>query len=1122
MSRATELLQQLRALGVQLTLEGETLRLNAPKGSLTPALQTELKAAKAEIIDLLREMRANSAVSSTGPMPRLEQRDRMALSYSQQRLWFLHQMDPKNSAYTMLFLVHMEGAVDVEALAESLKRLLLRHESLRTVFVQEEGVPYAVVKDGSDWKMLRQPWPLMQGETLQEAAARYGRAVLEDAFDLEKGPLFRARLLEVAENNYVLALIKHHVISDGWSTGIILRELISNYVALASGKEQHEAPLALQYGDYAAWQRNWLEGGVLDRQMRYWRKQLDGASALSLFPPDKRKSAGSASQGRRLTRVLPASFVREIEAFSKAQQVTLFMTFFSVYLLLLSRWTGQKDLTVGSPYANRNRSELSDIVGFFVNNLVLRVTLEEGMTFRDLLRPVREATLGAFENPDVPFDLLVRELANDRDPEHAPIFQTMFTLQNFPLEEMRVPGLQVTPLAMEEIIARFDVSAEIWPYQGELLVYFDFNAAMYERETMEAIADGYELALRAVIGDPERRLESISILSSERREALLQFGNATELDISKASLLPDALAKHAAESPAKIAVRAGEEALSYAELQARVSELAARLIERGAGRGKMVPVCVRRSVNLVVALLAVLKSGAAYVPLDPIYPPQRIAGILEDVAPELLISETELLPLLGEYALQALVMDGPSIDEAADVFEWPLVTTDDLAYAIFTSGSTGKPKGVEISHGALVNFLEAMRREPGFTAEDCILAVTTVSFDIAGLELFLPIFTGGSVAIAQSPGDLPSLLHDLERYQPTMLQATPALWQMLVSSGWEGDAKLTMLCGGEALTAQLAKELVPRSKALWNMYGPTETTIWSSALLVREAESANMPIAGPIANTTFYVLDTVREPVPMGVAGELYIGGKGVARGYFNRPELTAERFASSPFRKGERLYRTGDLVRQRRDGTLEFLGRSDFQVKLRGFRIELGEIEFAMRQQPEVIEAVVLLREVQGQKELVAYLVLKPERNLSYAELRTRLRDRLPEYMVPAAAVMLDAFPRLPNGKLDRSKLPAPEIAVTEETGSNFVEPANATEAAIVRVFRELLKTDRVGVHQRFFDMGAHSLMLVKAHDALRRSVDAELKLVSLFQYPSVAALAQHIDQKRERSAELAHAGNS
>jgi amino acid adenylation domain-containing protein len=514
----------------------------------------------------------------------------------------------------------------------------------------------------------------------------------------------------------------------------------------------------------------------------------------------------------------------------------------------------------------------------------------------------------------------------------------------------------------------------------------------------------------------------------------------------------------------------------------------------------------------------VLKSGAAYVPLDPASPKHRITAILDDIQPCLLISENSLLPLLERYQSQCLVLDGdvlegreaPATKTTASPFETP--APDSLAYVIFTSGSTGKPKGVEISHGALANFLDSMCREPGFTSQDRILAVTTVSFDIAGLELFLPIYVGGEVIVALAPGDLPTLLDDLARVRPTVMQATPALWQMLIGGGWEGDAGMTALCGGEALPPTLAAALLPRVKGLWNMYGPTETTIWSSVFRVNSATGTTIPIGGPIQNTRFYVLDARKEPVPFGVVGELYIGGDGLARGYYQRPELTAERFSIAPFGKGDRLYRTGDLVRRRRDGTIEFLGRGDFQVKLRGFRIELGEIEHALRQQPEIDECVVLLREDGEQKELVAYVVFRPGQAISAAQLRNRLRERIPDYMIPGSTVVLDAVPRLPNGKLNRSKLPPPDR--TKEPGFPQESPhhlsSSATESAIAKVFQELLRTNRIGVDQPFFDLGAHSLLLVKAHDRLRRELDPNLRLVSFFQYPSIAALAAHIDGGR------------
>jgi len=1123
MSNASELLKQLRAMGVQLTLEGDVLRVNAPKGVLTPELQSQLKEAKPQILSLLRNVQMNGASSVTAQIPRAARRELMPLSYAQQRLWFLNQMDPNNAAYSMLFLLRMEGEVDAAALERSLLQIVLRHESLRTCFVQREGTPYTVIGDGREWRLERRALDQYEGESLESAASRFYASTVEDPFDLEKGPLFRAYLLSVGSGEHVLALSIHHIISDGWSIGVLVAELVENYRALCARESLRVQELAVQYADYADWQRRWLESGVLERQMQYWNKQLESAPDVVIFPPDHRRVGDGGSKGRRIKRVFSAELAKELGEFSRSHDSTPFMTMLSTFLLLLSRYSGQKDVVVGSPSANRNRTELSELIGFFVNNLVLRVQVDDGISFLELLKRVREATLSAYEHPDVPFDLLVRSLQNDRNPDYSPLFQTMFTLQNFPLEEMKLPGLRVSPLELADSIARFDLSAEVYPYRGELLVYFDYRADLYDEATIDELLESFEHILRSVIHDPHVAVDVVPLMRRDAADALLAWGNDTQVEMTGLSV-HEALEHFAEKTPDKIAVRAGNKALNYAELNVQADAMAEQLRLSGVGRGGLVPVCLKRSTELLVALLAVLKTGAAYVPLDPIYPRDRIVGILEDVKPVVVITERELVSLVDGDAERCILVDEIDFTAKADSerhsdASHERATQDDLAYVIFTSGSTGRPKGVEISHGALTNFLESMHRVPGFTSDDRILAVTTVSFDIAGLELLLPIYAGGEVIVALAPGDLPTLLADLERERPTILQATPALWQMLVSAGWEGDAELKMLCGGEALSPQLASELIPRGKALWNMYGPTETTIWSSALQVSDVDGASVPIGGPIGNTTFYALDSKMEPVPFGVAGELFIGGTGVARGYFRRPELTAERFVVAPFGDGERLYRTGDLVRRRRDGALEFIGRTDFQVKLRGFRIELGEIEHALRQQPEVAECVVLLRDVNGQKELVAYVVARDGAVVSYSHLRQRLRERLPEYMVPAKAVVLAQFPRLPNGKLDRSRLPQPEADehVIERAHEHAL---NETETAITRVFRELLGTERIGAEQRFFDLGAHSLMLVKAHDKLRREIDPELKLVSFFQYPSVAMLAQHIDQKRKSSGEIVHAG--
>jgi amino acid adenylation domain-containing protein len=1123
----SQLLEYLRSIGVQLTLDGDTLRLNAPKGALTPALQAELRDNKPGLLELLRSLRqGNAQTAATGSMKRALRQPLMQLSFAQQRLWFLQQMDLQSTAYNLLSVMRLRGDIDLDVLERSLHAILLRHEVLRTCFVQRDGSPYTTIGDALDWTMARLHLAREEHETIEQAVTRFAESTTQKPFDLEKGQLLRAYLLEVHADEWILILSVHHIVSDGWSMGVLCQELGENYRAFRLEEKPRMNELSIQYADFTEWQREWLGSGVLDRQLTYWRKQLSGAPGVVLFPPDHSRSVEGAGRGSRIKLVLSAELTERLHAFSRTNDATLFMTMLSAFMLLLSRYSGLKDVVVGSPSANRGRAELSELIGFFVNNLVLRAEVEEGISFLDLLKRVRESTLGAYENQDVPFDLLVRELDTERNADRTPLFQTMFILQNFPLEELKLPGLTVSPLEIDASTARFDLTAEIYPYRKELYVYFDYRSDLYEEATIAALQRSFQHVLEFVLEHPEAAVESVPLQSPEATKTLLACGNPDPVILRPGSLLLDRFHRSVLERPNQIAAQDRLQKLSYSQLDAASDELAERLRGAGVTPSSLVPVCLNRSTQLLIALLAVLKTGAAYVPLDPIYPKHRIAGILEDVQPDVLITERSQLTLLSGYESSCLVVDVPR----GEVVEAPSAenmilrdhhpTSEDLAYVIFTSGSTGKPKGVEISHGALANCLDSMRQEPGFTADDRVLAVTTMSFDIAGLELFLPLYVGGQCVIASSPGDLPSLLEDLERFQPTVMQATPALWQMLVSAGWEGDTNLVALCGGEALTASLAGDLLPKVEALWNMYGPTETTIWSSVLKVEDIVGASIPLGGPIQNTTFYVLDSCRQPVPIGVTGELYIGGEGLARGYFHRPDLTIERFLPAPFAASERLYRTGDLVRRHRDGALEFLGRADFQVKLRGFRIELGEIEHVLRQQPEVAESVVLLREEGVEKELVAYLVLRPGESLSYQRLRQRLRERLPEYMVPANSVILPAFPRLPNGKLDRSKLPAPMQDAHPIQESPLSAEGNRTEAAIAKVFRELLQTPGIGIHQRFFDAGAHSLLLVKAHDRLRKELDPDLRLVSFFQYPTIAALAAHIDQNRAREREVANVG--
>lgn len=1114
MRSLVELLGYLRAQNVALSLDGDALKCSAPQGVLTPELRKELGERKPEVIAFLRASREVPRAAETG-ITRVDRSRPLPLSFAQQRLWFLNQLDSNSSVYNIGVALRMEGPLDVNALERSLREIVRRHEDLRTSFVQLEGMPQAVVGDGTSWDLQIIDAQHLRDDGAGSALRKFAAELVREVFDITRGPLFRAQLLTLGAENHVLVLTLHHIISDGWSIGVLVSEFSELYPAYATGREPFLRPLAVQYVDFADWQRTWLESGELDRQLPYWKKQLAGAPPVLGFPADNRRPPTEMFRGARSKLVVSSTLLRSLEQLSQSRGVTLFMTLLAAFNALLARYTGQDDIVLGSPSANRSRAELNPLIGFFVNNLVLRTDLSGDPTFAELLKRVRDVTLRAYEHQDVPFDKLVQALRPERSLDHSPLFQTMFILQNFPLEELQLAGIRTTPLELDVDTARFDLTVEVFPRHGELWVYFDYNSDLYLQETIERIQQHYLAILHAVCAAPEQKISSIPLLSAPERHRLLIEWNRTEVRIPDDLCFHQQFKEHARATPDRVAVMAGETSLTYRELDQQANRIARVLQAGGAGPEKLVAVCLERSADLVTALLGVAKSGAAYIPLDPAYPKGRIANIFEDAQPLAVLTSGHLLTKLPEEIqtsgtqiicledLEALPLDAPiSIEPARQ---------ENLAYVIFTSGSTGRPKGVQITHRALVNFLESMAKEPGFSAADMLLAVTTVSFDIAGLELLLPLYAGATVCVALQPGDPALLMEDIERYRPTVMQATPATWKLLVAAGWKGNPRLKILCGGEALDTDLARSLLVRSQSLWNMYGPTETTIWSAVLHLEAVGTGAIPIGRPIQNTTFYVLDSFLQPVPQGVAGELWIGGEGLARGYLNRPDLTGERFISSPFsnseKPGERLYRTGDLVRYHSDGTLDFFGRLDHQVKFRGFRIELGEIENALRNCPGILDAVTLLREDDGEKGLVGYVVAIGGELLSIPTLRDSLRQTLPDYMIPGAFVFLDELPRLPNGKLNRAALPAPEKLLELDT-SDFVAPATGLQESVANVFRSLLNVEKVGLDDNFFDLGAHSLQIVKVHGELNQNLNLKIPLISFFQYPTIRSLTRWMEQ--------------
>jgi len=1004
-----------------------------------------------------------------------------ALSFSQQRLWFLEQLQPGTAAYNLSGAVRLVGQLDVDALRKTLSALVARHEVLRTTFATVDGAPVQLVAAQSSVAL-----PLE--DFSREAQADRDRAldaVLADEaqrlFDLERGPLFRARLYRLGEQDHVLQVSLHHIIADGWSLGVLVRDLGLLYAGYASGQEPSLPELPIQYADYAAWQREQLQSQTLQESVGYWRGKLAGLATLEL-PTDHPRPAAPTFEGALHTFLVPASLASRLIELGREEGATLFMTLLASFSVLLSRYSGQLDVVVGSPIAGRGRAELEPLIGFFVNNLVLRTDLTGAPSFRALLRRVRRTALEAYTHQDVPFERLVEELHPQRDPGRNPLFQVMLGLQNTPYQELVLPRLSLSPLEVARRAAAFDLTLQVLETKAGLRCSLEYATDLFEAETIERMAGHLVQLLSAAVQDPELGVAELPLLTPAELSRVAEW-NATESGYPKARL-HELIWEQAGREPERVAVECQGRTLRYRELLGRADSLATRLRGLGVGPGVLVGIYMERSAELLVAVLAVLRAGGAYVPLDPSYPLDRLEYMVQDSGLQVLLSQRELSAGAPKGVATLVEVDAESCSGGgAEALEGG-GDAEDLAYVIYTSGSTGKPKGVAVTHRALVNLLASMRREPGLAREDVLLSVTTLSFDIAGLELYLPLLVGARVLLAtrEEASDGARLRDLLAGSGATAMQATPATWRLLLESGWKGDGRLKILCGGEALSRELAEALLSRGSEVWNVYGPTETTIWSSVWRVEPQRPVT--IGRPIANTRMYVLDAGRRLQPVGIPGELYIGGDGLARGYWQRPELTAERFVPDPFRPGGRLYRTGDLARWLPDGCLDCLGRLDHQVKVRGFRIELGEIEAALQSSPGVEAAVVLAPSGLGvERQLVAYLAHGAAAQPNVTELRAHLKRTLPVYMVPSSFVFVDKLPLTPNGKLDRQALAGMDAGGGRQREA-FVAPRTPMEIFIADVWKQVLGVERVGLRDNFFDLGGHSLLAMRTLAPIEKRV--------------------------------------
>ncbi len=953
----------------------------------------------------------------------------------------------------------------------------------------------------------------------EEEVARLALDNARQPFNLGKAPLMRATLLRLTAEEQVLLLNIHHIAFDGWSFGVFERELSVLYEAFVQGKASPLPELPIQYSDFAVWQQEWLQGEVLQVQLDYWQEKLRGSLPALELPTDHLRPALQTYNGSTVSLVHSPKLTEGLKTLSRREGVTLFVTLLAAFQLLLLRYTGQEDFLVGTPIANRNRAEIEGLIGLFMNTLVMRSDLSGNPSFRELLGRVQETALGAYAHQDLPFEKLVEELNPERDLGRSPIFQALLSLQNTPMQPLELLGLKLSRMKADSGTSKFDLSLYAIEKPEGLSCAFEYNTDLFNADRIERMQGHLQALLEGIVAHPEQRLSELPLLPESEKHRLRVEWNQSRADFPRGQCIHDLLEERVARTPEAIALAGpslsqaspSQVSWTYAKLNQRANALAHYLQALGVGPEVLVAVCMERTVEMVVGLLAVLKAGGAYVPLDPGYPSERLAFILEETQVPVVLTQQSIAASLPSYQGRVVCLDDLNLAEeiqkrAGDDIGFGGKPEDPshLAYVLYTSGSTGKPKGVEISHRAVVNFLNSMRAVPGMEAQDTLLSVTTLSFDIFGLEIWLPLTTGAKVVIApeEVARDGRELVALMEGSGATVMQATPSTWRLLVESGWEGNPHLKILCGGEAWPTQLAEQLLPKCASLWNMYGPTETTIWSAVQQVR----VGMPvlIGRPIANTQFYVVDSHLQPVPVGVPGELLIGGEGLARGYLNRPELTAEKFIADPFSTHveSRLYRTGDLVRYLPDGTLEFLGRMDQQVKIRGFRIELGEIESVLRTHSGVREAVVVVREDGGNQRLVAYFVPSAESDGRPAELRDYLKAKLPDYMVPATYVMLEKLPLTPSGKVDRKALPLPG-PTTIETQSETGMPRDMLEQQLRLLWERILGVRHIGLSDDFFDLGGHSLAAARLFYEIERLTGKSLPLATLFRASTLGQLA-------------------
>ncbi|ALF56357.1 non-ribosomal peptide synthetase [Nostoc piscinale CENA21] len=1098
--------------GVKLWVEGEQLRANAPKGVLTSETRNLLAQNKAEIILFLQEK--NAATNTDLTLIKSDRPQNLPLSYAQERLWLLNQLEPDSPFYNEQTAIKLHGQLNTVALEQSLNKIIARHEVLRTNFRTINEQPVQVIAD-----KLTLTVPVIDLTALPEsereiACQQIATTEANCLFDLASSPLIRACVVKLKEAEHAFILTVHHIIVDGWSTGILMRELATIYSALCNNLSPELPKLPIQYADYAIWQRQYLQKEVLQTQFDYWKHQLKNAPTLLELPTDRPRPAIQTYRGAVQYVQLSNELSQALSDLSRQEGASLFMTLFTAYVTLLYRYTGSDDILVGTPTANRDRLEIEGLIGFFVNTLVLRTDLSANPSFQELLGRVRQRILQAYTHADLPFDELVKALQPQRDLSYTPLFQVLFVLQNAPISEVKLPGLTISPLPTQSTVAKFDLTLLFQNTASGLVGMWQYNADLFDAATIERMSRHFVTLLEGIIANPKEQISQLPLLTAFEQQQLLVEWNDTRADSPFDKCIHQLFEQQVEHTPEAVAVVFENQQLTYHQLNCRANSLAHYLRSLGVKPDTLVGICVERSLEMIVGLLGIVKAGGAYLPLDPEYPPERLSFMLEDAQVPVLLTQQRLVDKLPPNQAKLICLDKAWSEIAQNNQDNPNsgVRAFHLANVIYTSGSTGRPKGVMVEHKGLCNLAQAQIQTFGLTADSRVLQFASFSFDASIWEVVMAFGSGGTLYLGTKDSLLPGqpLIERLRDYAITHITLPPSA--LAVMPVEKLPALQTIVVAGEACPAELIRQW-SFGRNFFNAYGPTEASVCAT-IAKCTPEDEKITIGRAIANTQVYILDKNLQPVPVGVPGELHIGGIGLARGYLNRTELTQERFIPNPFGTG-RLYKTGDLARYLPDGNIEYLGRIDNQVKIRGFRIELGEIEAALSEHECVQTSCVIARQDnRDNKRLVGYVVAHQHCQLTMDELRQFLKAKFPEYMVPNAFVILESMPLTPNGKIDRRALPAPDLQ--SERIDKYVAPRTPIEEMLAHIWAQVLKVEQVGIHDNFFELGGHSLLATQLLSRIRNIFKVELPLRELFARATVAELGHFIEQLQQQELEL------